>query len=60
MSEAGVLFPEREACFGDGPHQSISHGVQKLEQLVATLQLLAALRRAEAHVWQETPSSPNG
>lgn len=50
MSQAGVLFPEREASFGDGPHQSVRHSVQKPQQLVATLQLLAALRRAEAHV----------
>lgn len=50
MSQAGVLFPEGEARLGDGPHQRVRHGVQKAQQLVATLQLLAALRRAEAHV----------
>lgn len=43
VGEAGVLLPEREAGLGDGPHQSIRHGVQELQQLVAALQLLAAL-----------------
>ena len=43
VGEAGVLLAESEAGFGDGPHQRVRDGVQKMQQLGATLQLLAAL-----------------
>lgn len=50
MGEAGVLLAEGKAAFGNGPHQSVRYGVQQTQQLGATLQLLAALRWAQAHV----------
>lgn len=54
VSEAGVLLAEGEAGFADGPHQRVRHGVQETQQPVATLQLLAAVWGAEAHVWRRT------
>lgn len=54
VGEAGVLLAEGEASFGDGPHQSVRYSVQKTQQPGATLQLLAALWGAEAHVWWRT------
>lgn len=51
VGEPRVLLAEGEAGFGDGPHQSVRHRVQKMQQLGATLQLLAAVCGAQAHVW---------
>lgn len=37
VSEAGVLLTERQAALGDGPHQSVGHGVQETQQPGTTL-----------------------
>lgn len=60
VSEAGVLLAEGEASFADGPHQSVCHGVQETQQSVATLQLLASVWGAEAHVWRRTETFQQG
>lgn len=50
VSKALSLLLGRQAHLGDGPDQSIDHGVEQTQQLVPALQLLGRLRGARAKI----------